>query len=432
MIVSALASLQENNKALRALQDKSRYSLTQTFLYKLVTDHHMEAPLLLKKDLEHLGLTHLEKHKLCMAMLKIDRYQNFLTECNPDELWAIRFAVVNITEELASPVADCNAFSCDNDKFVLLMNLSPDKKLEHFEKELLALFHSIQENITTYLKFTMTIAYSTIFQGIDNLPVVYKNLESSLTLKMRYGHSAILNPYLMEEQEPESFHPSVKALYPLIDRLIDGQFEEAFALYNKTTESLFQCDYDEILPSLIHLVYSIYERMAEKYPMLKDSLSTEMKSVLVHIENSETFEDIQSHMRHFFEVICDSVQKLKEDPANQNAALTAQKIARIIEEEYTNPALCLCSIADKIGLSSNYTGHIFKQYMQKSVAQYILDLRMEKLAWYLQNTNYPLTRILDLIGMEKNNYFYTRFKKYFGMSLGEYRHQFQNAGGGED
>ena len=48
MIVSALASLQENNKALRAMQDKSRYSLTQTFLYKLVTDHHMEAPILLK------------------------------------------------------------------------------------------------------------------------------------------------------------------------------------------------------------------------------------------------------------------------------------------------------------------------------------------------------------------------------------------------
>ena len=48
MIVSALASLQENNKALRAMQDKSRYTLTQTFLYKLVTDHHMEAPILLK------------------------------------------------------------------------------------------------------------------------------------------------------------------------------------------------------------------------------------------------------------------------------------------------------------------------------------------------------------------------------------------------
>ena len=70
--------------------------------------------------------------------------------------------------------------------------------------------------------------------------------------------------------------------------------------------------------------------------------------------------------------------------------------------------------------------------MKKSVAQYILDLRMEKLAYYLQNTDLPLTEILDKIGMEKNNYFYTRFKKYFGMSLGEYRQQFQNTPGGEN
>lgn len=51
---------------------------------------------------------------------------------------------------------------------------------------------------------------------------------------------------------------------------------------------------------------------------------------------------------------------------------------------------------------------------------------MEKLAYYLQNTDLPLTEILDRIGMEKNNYFYTRFKKYFGMSLMEYRQQFHH------
>ena len=59
--------------------------------------------------------------------------------------------------------------------------------------------------------------------------------------------------------------------------------------------------------------------------------------------------------------------------------------------------------------------------MQKSVAQYITDLRMEMLAHYLNETKLPLNKILDKIGMEKNNYFYTRFKKYFKVSLGEYR-----------
>lgn len=426
LIVSSLASLQENNQALRTLQNKSRYSLTQAFLYNLVTNRHTDAPSLLSKNLEELGLSHLRKQKLCMAVIKIDRYQEFLKERNPEELWAVRFAVVNIAEELSGAVTDSNAFSCDNDKFVLLMSFDQERDLSALEEELDTLFLSVQKNISRYLHFTVTITYSTLFQGLSNLPSVYRNLEHALTLKMRLGHEAIISPYSTEETEEEPFQFSGKILYPLIDRLSEGNFQESFSLYEKVSENLFFCDYDEIQSALTYLIYSIYERLAEKYPMLKGTLTTAQKKLLLELEGAETGDEVQTHMRQFFHTICSSVETLKQNPANQNATVTAQKIARIIEEEYTNPALCLCSVADKVGLSSNYTGQIFKQYMQKSVAQYILDLRMEKLAYYLQNTDLPLTEILDKIGMEKNNYFYTRFKKYFGMSLGEYRQQFQH------
>lgn len=426
MIVSSLASLQENNKALRTMQNKSRHSLIQSFLYNLVTNRHTDAPDILRKNLDELGLSHLRERKLCMAVIKIDRYREFLNERNPEELWAVRFAVVNITEELAGSVTGSNAFSCDNDKFVLLMNLEQGRDLNTFEDELNVLFASIQENISRYLHFTVTITYSTLFQGLSNLPTVYRNLESALTLKIRLGHEAVISPYLTEETEEEPFQFSAKTLYPLTDRLMEGNFEESVSLYENASENLFLCDYDEIQSALTYLVYSIYERMAEKYPMLKGSLTSAQKKLLLNLEGAETGEEIQTYMRQFFQTICSCIQTLKQNPANQNAAVTARKIARIIEEEYTNPALCLCSVADKVGLSSNYTGQIFKQHMKKSVAQYILDLRMEKLAYYLQNTDLPLTEILDSIGMEKNNYFYTRFKKYFGMSLMEYRQQFHH------
>lgn len=64
---------------------------------------------------------------------------------------------------------------------------------------------------------------------------------------------------------------------------------------------------------------------------------------------------------------------------------------------------------------------MFKTATGKSVAQYILDYRMEKLAAYLDDGNQPLHVILEKVGIEKSNYFYTQFKKHFGMSLGEYR-----------
>jgi len=33
----------------------------------------------------------------------------------------------------------------------------------------------------------------------------------------------------------------------------------------------------------------------------------------------------------------------------------------------------------------------------------------------------PINEILEKCGIEKSNYFYTSFKKYFGVSLTEYR-----------
>lgn len=68
----------------------------------------------------------------------------------------------------------------------------------------------------------------------------------------------------------------------------------------------------------------------------------------------------------------------------------------LIREQHPDPTLCLTSITEEIGLSANYTGHIFKQYTQKSVASYLLEVRMGKIAYYLQNTNHSINKILEL------------------------------------
>ncbi|MOA47001.1 Arabinose operon regulatory protein [compost metagenome] len=72
-------------------------------------------------------------------------------------------------------------------------------------------------------------------------------------------------------------------------------------------------------------------------------------------------------------------------------------------------------------MSPNYVGRLFKTSCGQSIAQYIFDLRMQKLDGYMRNSNMPLSTIIEKVGLERNNYFYTRFKKHFGMSLSEYR-----------
>lgn len=339
-------------------------------------------------------------------------------------MWIIRFSIVNITEELVDAHFTCNAFSMDDDKFVLLIDSESQNSDSGFEETLFETFRSIQENLKSWLHFTVSVAFSTVFHGLAQLPSVYRNVQSALLLKMRYGHNCIINPYQIEEVSEEPFPFSYRQVLQLVDELAAGRFDNAWDTYLKQTELLFFSAYDEIMSFIIHLSYNVYERISEKFPMLKDAVTEELKALQSGLRDAEVSDDVQLLVKAFLQNICTGICAHKENPAQQSTSLAAERIVQIIQKEYSNPALCLTSIADEVGLSSNYAGHIFKQYAQKSVSQYILEVRMDLVGDYLKNTTLPLNKILEKVGMEKNNYFYTRFKNYFGMSLNEYRQQF--------
>lgn len=425
MIMDTVNSLYENNEQLRSIQHKSKYALIQSTLNDLISDHHLNPPEHMRQEMEYLGLSWIQSEKICLAVIKIDRCKEVLSHYSADELWTVRFSVVNIVEELGSAMFTCNACSHDDDKFILLTACPRDNDLVAFEESLTALFRTIQENIEKYLHFSVTIAYSTVFQNLSLLPMIYKKAENSLKMKMRLGHGAVIDPYLIDEVQQESFHCSSKILLQLTDQLLVGHFDTAWETYKKITQELYYMDYSEIINTIMRLTHSIYERITEKYPMIQEKLLSETKTVLAGLENAEIKEDIEELFHTFLKEICSQVQQIRSDPSQQSSALIASKVAQIIEANYSDPSLCLAGIAEAIGLSANYTGHIFKQYTQKSVAQYLLDIRMDKIAWYLQNTTLSISNILEKVGLEKNNYFYTRFKNYFGMSLGEYRQKFR-------
>ena len=426
MILSAVSSMQENNREMALMQRKTQYSLTQSYVRSLIIDLNQDPPKTRLSRLSDLKLDYLARERLCMVLLKIDDYHSVSQSYDPNDLWGIRFAVVNITEELARTHFTCNAFSMDNDKFVLLIERQSANPSVSFEESLLSTFHSIQENIENYMPFTISITYSTIFSGLKQFPLVYRNLENAMLKKMCYGHNCIIDPYQLEDVSDEPFQFSYRIISQMVDELSAGRFDDVWLIYCQATELLFFRDYHEIMSSMIHLTYSIYERISEKFPMLRDSLTEDIKAFHAALRYAEVSDDIQCLVKTLFQDICSGIKKVKQNPDLQNAFLV-ERIIEIIQADFANPALCLNSIANEIGLSANYAGHLFRNQTQKSISQYILEFRMEKVAEYLKNTSLPLSKILDKVGLEKNNYFYTRFKNYFGVSLNEYRKQFSTA-----
>ena len=83
----------------------------------------------------------------------------------------------------------------------------------------------------------------------------------------------------------------------------------------------------------------------------------------------------------------------------------------------------MAEYAESLHISANWFIRSFKQYMRLSPAQYILSLRMVNAQSLLENTDYNIGEIAEIVGYDNQLYFSRVFKKEFGLSPAQYRKQ---------
>ena len=86
-------------------------------------------------------------------------------------------------------------------------------------------------------------------------------------------------------------------------------------------------------------------------------------------------------------------------------------------------------LAGRYGMSPNYFSTMFKRETNQSAIAYLTNLRVQKAAWYLENTEESAVDISQRVGYEDSQYFFRVFKKTMGMTPLMYRKEFRkNAG----
>jgi len=71
-------------------------------------------------------------------------------------------------------------------------------------------------------------------------------------------------------------------------------------------------------------------------------------------------------------------------------------------------------------MSAGFIGRIFKENKQLAITEYINEVRMIKAAEWLENTNLGISEILAKVGIENETYFYSQFKRKFGITPKEF------------
>ena len=89
--------------------------------------------------------------------------------------------------------------------------------------------------------------------------------------------------------------------------------------------------------------------------------------------------------------------------------------------EHYNEEICIEEYAKRHNMSTSWFIRNFKQYTGSTPMQYILSMRIYNAEALLQNDQYNITEIANIIGYDNPLYFSRIFKKMKGISPSEYR-----------
>ena len=135
--------------------------------------------------------------------------------------------------------------------------------------------------------------------------------------------------------------------------------------------------------------------------------------------DSETIGEVTEKIDAIFDALNAVVSDKRTDKIDELVVA----VGDIIQQEYRNPGLSLCMIADKIGLTPNYVGRVFKRATGVSVSDRMMSLRLAKAKELLTNTQSSITQISEEIGFSGDGYFYKTFKQTYGCTPADYRKQ---------
>ena len=119
------------------------------------------------------------------------------------------------------------------------------------------------------------------------------------------------------------------------------------------------------------------------------------------------------------------IKELQENPGNHNITGTDQtnRLRSMIAyiNQYYSEKIALAEIAKAASVSEREASRCFKKNIGQSPMEYLIQYRLNQSKKLLLETNMTITDICQQCGFSDSAYFGKVFRRFYGMTPGEYR-----------
>lgn len=350
-----------------------------------------------------------------LLLLKIDGFEAF-RQSHGSDLMVYKFAIMNISSEIASASYQVETVDMDEDSVVLLLNLREPTAAAETE-QLQTAMRQIQSSTQDYLKIGLSVTYSPVGSEPAELPAMYKQVKEASLHRLFFGRTCIIDAETILALRSKEYIFPVEKEKKLADSLRAANTGEAKRMFANILQDTAQYPIHALQLAYSNLTTTIKNVISTIEKNSPVPFTRGLRLTMPPLEQFETIDEIVS----LYFALFDELSLKQAEKRSMKQEDLVRKINELIEGHYDDPNLCLNWIADELDMSPTYISRVYKQQTLTAVGDVINGIRLQKAKELLEQTHLPLAAIVERIGYTSTSYLHRMFKKSFGVTPAEYR-----------
>lgn len=306
----------------------------------------------------------------------------------------------------------------EDGELVLIVSFDPDSlNLRKCHASIIEFINGVQNEVQQKLGITLSAGTGDCVDDFAEISRSYKIARECLNYRYKYGSQAIIAYETILAQFQKDYRYDENLENNIYSALKLGNFPKVEAELDKLLAEIVNFSYHDLNVALTQLALNSKKLIYSLYKLNNKKIYIDIPEFKNIIENLENMDEVK---QWFLELYKNTIESLKEKKVNRKKDLI-DGVIKYIEENYQNPLLSLESIAEELNISPNYLRLKFKEAESKSLSNYINEIRFAKAKQLLETRNLTVKEIAARVGFNNYNYFYTAFKKYYGISPNQFR-----------
>lgn len=349
-------------------------------------------------------------------VVKIDHYHR-LSDMDNRSYNLNKYAIGHFMREILSKRYRNEIFELEADCYYVLLN--PDSAADNLFKDFEEVIWEIQQTVQNHLDLTVSFSVSEEIKEYTELSKQYQHTTQNMQYRIVYGSACVIYPSMVEHNNSNKHYKYPFSLEEaLLQHIKHGDCAEAELSIDLLLLEINKMDYHSIVISILRLFNRVYDALTELYENSFIPVSDTLEVIGVRYLENHTIMHFRSMLKH---EIQKAVAAMQEKGIQSKKDKVYQAIVSIIKNHYQEPSFCITTISDMLDKAQSYLNGVYKEATGTSIAQSLLEIRLNKAAERILTTEDTIGKIICATGFVNESSFYKNFKRQFGMTPNNYK-----------